>query len=214
MRVHLDPVGGLWPVTCSSLGCSTPFPTCWPACCAASAVAAGPELELRLLAADDGVLVGRRFTVALQPDRADPVDDATVTMHRRRPAGGACAACMNTCTGATCEQRLASQRSRCRRVLQHALAIFGRLADAEGRVHGVAPAEVAFHEVGAWDSIADIVGAAHLIDALGSVRWTVGPVPLGSGRVQTAPRPVAACPAPATAVLLTGLRCDRRRHRR
>jgi uncharacterized protein (TIGR00299 family) protein len=86
---------------------------------------------------------------------------------------------------------------------QHALAIFSHLAVAEGRVHGVAAEEVSFHEVGAWDSIADIVAAAWLIGEIGAARWTVGPLPLGSGRVRTAHGwlPV---PAPATVMLLEG----------
>jgi uncharacterized protein (DUF111 family) len=79
------------------------------------------------------------------------------------------------------------------------------LADAEARVHGVEPDEVGFHEVGAWDSIADIVGAATLIDAVGAARWTASAAPLGSGRVMTA-HGLLPVPAPATARLLMGLR--------
>ena len=84
-----------------------------------------------------------------------------------------------------------------------AIAIFGHLAHAEAHVHGIAPDDVTFHEVGAWDSIADIVAAAHLVAALAPARWTVGPLPQGRGRVSTAHGwlPV---PAPATVVLLRG----------
>lgn len=88
-------------------------------------------------------------------------------------------------------------------VRDHAIAIFRLLAEAEGRVHGVAVEAVSFHEVGAWDSIADIVGAAHLIAAAGAARWTVGAIPLGSGQVRTAHGPLPV-PAPATARLLQG----------
>jgi pyridinium-3,5-bisthiocarboxylic acid mononucleotide nickel chelatase len=86
----------------------------------------------------------------------------------------------------------------------HAIAIFELLAQAEASVHGVAVDEVMFHEVGAWDSIADIVGAAVLIDALGAARWTTSAVPLGSGRVRTA-HGLLAVPAPATTALLMGM---------
>jgi uncharacterized protein (TIGR00299 family) protein len=87
-------------------------------------------------------------------------------------------------------------------ILRHTIGIFQLLAEAEGRVHGVAPDAVRFHEVGAWDSVADIVGAACLIDSLDS-RWTVSAVPLGGGRVRTAHGPMPV-PAPATALLLEG----------
>ncbi|MCY4478879.1 MAG: LarC family nickel insertion protein [Rhodospirillales bacterium] len=84
------------------------------------------------------------------------------------------------------------------------LAIFVLLAEAEGAVHGMDPAEVTFHEVGAWDATVDIVAAAFLIEALGPARWTVGPVPLGSGRVRCA-HGLLPVPAPAVVHLLRGL---------
>jgi uncharacterized protein (DUF111 family) len=64
--------------------------------------------------------------------------------------------------------------------------------------------EVAFHEVGNWDSIADIVAAATLIDALSPASWSVGSLPVGHGRVRTAHGDLPV-PAPATALLLQGL---------
>lgn len=88
-------------------------------------------------------------------------------------------------------------------VRAHALAIFGHLAEAEARVHGLAVEAVAFHEVGAFDSIADIVAAAHLIAALEVRSWSVSALPLGSGRVKTQHGPLPV-PAPATTLLLEG----------
>jgi uncharacterized protein (TIGR00299 family) protein len=88
-------------------------------------------------------------------------------------------------------------------VREHAIGIFSLLADAEARVHGVAVADVAFHEVGAHDSIADIVAAAWLIDALSPATWSVGPLPLGGGSVRTA-HGIMPVPAPATTLLLEG----------
>lgn len=84
-----------------------------------------------------------------------------------------------------------------------ALAVFAKLAVAEGRVHGVDPDEVRFHEVGAIDSIVDIVGAAIGFQHFQVERFVVGAIPLGSGviRSQHGPIPV---PAPATAELLAG----------
>jgi uncharacterized protein (DUF111 family) len=88
-------------------------------------------------------------------------------------------------------------------VLGHALGIFGCLAGAEARVHGVSPDEVVFHEVGAADSVADILAAAWVIAAVGPAAWSVGTLPLGSGTVRTAHGPMPV-PAPATALLLEG----------
>jgi uncharacterized protein (TIGR00299 family) protein len=89
-------------------------------------------------------------------------------------------------------------------VSRHAVAIFQLLADAEALVHGVDAGAVEFHEVGAWDSIADIVGAATLIDACNARRWTFSAVPLGSGRVRSQ-HGIMPVPAPATARLLQGM---------
>lgn len=88
-------------------------------------------------------------------------------------------------------------------IRDHAIGIFTHLAEAEARVHGIDVETVAFHEVGAWDSIADIVAAAHLIDALGASAWSVSALPLGSGRVRTQHGPLPV-PAPATSLLLEG----------
>jgi uncharacterized protein (TIGR00299 family) protein len=89
-------------------------------------------------------------------------------------------------------------------VKAHAIGIFAGLAEAEGRVHGIDAEQVAFHEVGAADSIADIVAAAWLIDAIGPATWSISPIPLGSGMIQTAHGRLPV-PAPATALLLQGL---------
>ncbi|MEO7743184.1 MAG: LarC family nickel insertion protein [Usitatibacter sp.] len=89
-------------------------------------------------------------------------------------------------------------------VLRHALALFALLAQAEGEVHGVAPDEVEFHEVGAWDSIVDFVATAYFIATIAPERWTCAPLPLGGGRVHTA-HGVLPIPAPATARLMEGL---------
>ncbi|MFO1349896.1 MAG: LarC family nickel insertion protein [Gammaproteobacteria bacterium] len=88
-------------------------------------------------------------------------------------------------------------------VRDHAIAIFTLLAEAEAAIHNTAIDDVHFHEIADWDSIADIVGAAFLIDALGAASWSVSALPLGSGRVRTEHGPLPV-PAPATARLLEG----------
>jgi len=66
-------------------------------------------------------------------------------------------------------------------VRERALDAFARLARAEASAHGIPVDDVHFHEVGALDSIADVVGASAGLDALGLDRVVVSPVPLGSG---------------------------------
>lgn len=88
-----------------------------------------------------------------------------------------------------------------------ALGIFQHLAEAEAEVHGKAVDDVHFHEVGAWDSIADVVCAAYLIDKLSqvydSLTWSVSALPAGKGLVDTAHGKLP-LPAPAVALLLKG----------
>ena len=88
-------------------------------------------------------------------------------------------------------------------VARRALAIFTRLAEAEGRVHGMAPEDVVFHEVGAVDSIVDVVATAVGLEELGVEHAYVASLPLGSGIVKSQHGPIPV-PAPATAELLRG----------
>jgi uncharacterized protein (TIGR00299 family) protein len=85
-----------------------------------------------------------------------------------------------------------------------ALRIFGKLAEAEAKVHGTTIQKVHFHEVGAVDSIADIVGSAIAWDLLGVERIVCSPVPTGTGFVQIA-HGRCSIPAPATGELLRGI---------
>ncbi len=81
--------------------------------------------------------------------------------------------------------------------------IFDVLARAEGHIHGVPIDEVTFHEVGAIDSIVDIVATAIAIETLGLERIYVSALPLGSGVIKSQ-HGMIPVPAPATAELLKG----------
>ena len=84
------------------------------------------------------------------------------------------------------------------------LRIFGRLAEAEAKVHGTTVDKVHFHEVGAVDSIVDIVGVAIAISQLNIQRIIASPTPMGCGSIMIAHGRVSV-PAPATAELMLGL---------
>jgi uncharacterized protein (TIGR00299 family) protein len=89
------------------------------------------------------------------------------------------------------------------RARDRSLAIFRRLAQAEATLHGVSLAEVGFAEVGAIDSIIDIVGASLGLELLGIDELFCSELPMTSGRVETEHGPLP-IPAPATLTVLQG----------
>jgi hypothetical protein len=86
-------------------------------------------------------------------------------------------------------------------VKQRSVAVFQRVAVAEGKIHGMAPENVHFHEVGAVDSIVDIVGSCIALELLGKPRVLASPVVEGTGWINCAHGrfPI---PAPATLAIL------------
>jgi len=86
-------------------------------------------------------------------------------------------------------------------VKKKSIAVFQRIADAEGKIHGKPPEQVHFHEVGAVDSIVDIVGASIALEMLGKPRVLAAPVVEGVGWIDCAHGrfPI---PAPATLAIL------------
>jgi uncharacterized protein (TIGR00299 family) protein len=89
-------------------------------------------------------------------------------------------------------------------VRERALRVFGLLAEAEGKVHGIPPEAVHFHEVGAVDAIVDIVGCAAALESLAPERVLASPVTTGRGIVEAAHGPIPV-PAPAVVELLRGV---------
>jgi uncharacterized protein (DUF111 family) len=85
-----------------------------------------------------------------------------------------------------------------------ALTAFGELARAEAAVHGVAVDDVAFHEVGALDSILDVCLSAELFAMIDPSRFVCSPLPVSDGMVACA-HGLLSTPAPATLALLEGM---------
>jgi uncharacterized protein (TIGR00299 family) protein len=174
-HVHLDPVGGV-AGDMFAAALLDAFPDLAEGVGAAAGALAG--VQCRVVPHKDAVLAGSRFEVAEAHRHHHHTHWSDI---RARIAGSGLP----------------------QPVRGHATGIFAALAEAEGRVHGIDPEQVEFHEVGAADSIADIVAAAWLIDAIGPATWSVSPLPLGSGMVKTA-HGMLPVPAPATALLLEG----------
>lgn len=84
------------------------------------------------------------------------------------------------------------------------LAVFGIIAEAESRVHGVPVSDIHFHEVGTMDAIADVTAVCMLMDRIRADRVIASPVNTGSGTVKCA-HGVLPVPAPATANILMGI---------
>lgn len=89
-------------------------------------------------------------------------------------------------------------------VKTRAIGIFQVLAQAEAKVHGCPPEHVHFHEVGAVDSIIDIVGAALALDYFKIKALVSAPLPLASGMIHASHGPLP-LPAPAVCAILTGI---------
>jgi len=89
-------------------------------------------------------------------------------------------------------------------VKERGIAVFTRLAEAEAKVHATALDAVHFHEVGAVDSIVDVVGTVYALHLLGVERVICSELPTGRGTIATA-HGLLPVPAPATAELLRGV---------
>lgn len=89
-------------------------------------------------------------------------------------------------------------------VKEHAKAVYDAIARAEAKVHGCAIADVHYHEVGALDAVADVVGVCYALHLLAPQQIVVSPIHVGSGMIRCA-HGILPVPAPATAELLTGI---------
>lgn len=147
------------------------------------------DLEISHTPCQDGISVGSRFTVSLKKSDKTSIQTDSSHTHNHTHWRDIRKAIVDSDIPAGTRQ--------------HALGIFEELAQAEAECHGVDVDKVSFHEVGAWDSIADILAAAYLIDSLGAVVWTMSSLPSGNGQVETS-HGLLPVPVPAVVRLLKG----------
>jgi len=205
VQVHLDLVGGLaGDMFAAALLDAFPEHEARVLAAVDAAFVADQPVTATLVSHGDGVFRGRRFLVAREvQSQATTEAAARLSLAPRTGRRGARAGSHEHATWRELRVGLERAAALPEAVRRHAIGIFQLLADAEARVHGIPADAVAFHEVGAWDSRADIVAAAALIDAIGASHWTSSPAPLGGGRAPS-DHGLLPLPAPATAVLLEG----------
>ncbi len=151
--------------------------------------------------------------LALDPDGLSHAQDAVDTVLARlaaervrlgsqpvRRAGMAATRALVDCSDSATHRTWADIRPALR---GRALDVFERLAHAEAQVHGVPVGQIHFHEVGALDAIADIVGVCALVDRLRPEQVVVSPVCVGCGLVSTQ-HGTLSIPGPAVTALLQG----------
>ena len=191
MHIHLDPVGGVAGDMFIAAMLDA-FPDLRDGMLAAiRAAGLPPEIHVGLAEHQDHALTGLRFRV-IEPRVAELM---VAAQHHPHTPFADIRAHLQACALAPAIQA-------------RAIEIFSALADAEAKVHGKTVDTVSFHELGEWDSIADIVGAAFLIDAVAGLdavatTWSVSSLPLGRGRAKTA-HGMLPIPTPATVLLLQG----------
>jgi uncharacterized protein (TIGR00299 family) protein len=191
LNIHLDAVGGVAGDMFLAAMIDA-FPHLAPPVLAAQRAAGLPDdVNCRFEAHHDDILTGKRFLV----------DDPHEHEHRHAHTHGLEHHHDETPFARIRANLLASGLTPA--IKEHAVAIFSLLAQVEAEVHGVTTDEVRFHELGGWDSIADIVGAAACIAEVGDATWTCSGLPLGRGRVRIAHGWVPV-PSPAASKILRG----------
>lgn len=153
-----------------------------------------------------GALVGAGVPLAVLQDAVDAVSPEPVTLREERVtrAGFAATRVHVEVADSVHHRTWRDVRTMLAAAPASAVAAFERLAVAEGAVHGHNPLDVHFHEVGALDAIADVVGVCAGFAHLGADEVVVSPVAVGSGSVRGA-HGVLPVPPPAVTELLRGV---------
>ncbi len=158
-----------------------------------------------------GALIGAGVPTEVLQRAVDAVSPEPVTLSTEQVRRGGIAAtrCLVEVTGSTTHRtwadvrRLLAAADLSPALAERSYSVFERLAVAEAAVHGTSPDEVHFHEVGALDAIADVVGVCAGLVHLGLDRLVVSPVAVGAGRVVAAHGSMPV-PVPAVTELLRG----------
>lgn len=150
-----------------------------------------------------GGIAGVKFDVHLEADHHHAHADSHDHAHDgpSHPHGEAPAAAPAHARNFADIKQLITRSTLAAWVKEKAVAVFQRVAEAEGRIHGRPPEEVHFHEIGATDSIVDLVGACIALDLLGRPRVLASAVVEGTGSVRCAHGRLP-LPAPATLEIL------------
>jgi len=190
MHIHLDPVGGIAGDMFTAAMLDT-FPE-WTPDLIEDFRTAGLEriANIALNPHTDGILDGKRFEVKPAAPATDHHGHTKDHAHEHRHLNEI--------------QTLIDDSGLVKSVRVRAQAIFLALGEAEAAVHGKPLEAVSFHEVGAWDSIADVLCAAWLIERAAASSWSCATLPLGRGRTPPGAHGALPVPAPATARLLEG----------
>jgi pyridinium-3,5-bisthiocarboxylic acid mononucleotide nickel chelatase len=163
-----------------------------------------PGVTVEIAETDRASLRCTQVTVRLPDGRSEGPGDATAVQHQHGGHGH------SHSHGAAAHRHIGGLIAEIERaplsawVKERAVRAFRLLGQAEGRVHGMRPEDVALHEVGAVDALIDIVGGIEGFERIGISRIFNRPVALGEGWINAA-HGALPVPAPATAMLLEGL---------
>ena len=220
LHIHLDPLGGIaGDMFIAAL--SDAFPALKLYLEQVISEAGFSTVAIRYSAQNDGVLVGLGFKVLFSENPTEPVNGR---QHKHQPSDASESekhehnhhhhahqhAHQHADDGSHHPHRSYAEIRRIleeaklpARVREHSLNIFQIIGQAEAEVHGVDVAQIEFHEVGGWDSVIDVVGAACALDYLPEATWSYSSLPLGGGLIITAHGQLPV-PAPAVARILRG----------
>jgi hypothetical protein len=176
-HIHLDPVGGI--AGDMLLSALVDLGACAESCAEKLSAALGRTVPLRFEDVREGPLTGKRLKADALYDqplaRTLPEIEAIISKAPFSPE---------------CKEKI--------------LGLYRRIYEAESRVHGVKVEEAHLHELAAVDTFVDLAGAVLAMEELNISSWSCGPIPTGTGTIQTM-HGLLPIPAPATAELLKGM---------